>query len=73
MNQEKKAGLLPHGRHRSVALIVTLKVVIVALVLVLPSGLAISLGAAHGVALALVAVAAGVLLVVRHVRNRGDK
>ncbi len=54
-----------HFGHRSVALIVVVKVVIVVAVLALPSWLAFSLGAAHGVALALVAVAAVVVWVVR--------
>lgn len=50
-------------RRRSIALVVAVKVVVVVLVLALPSGVALSLGAAHGVALLLVAVAAVVLLV----------
>lgn len=53
------------------AVAIAVKVAIVALVLMLPSGLALSLGAAHGVALLLVAVVAVVLLVVRH-RKRGS-
>jgi hypothetical protein len=48
------------------------KVAIVVAVLALPSWFAISLGAAHGVALALVALAAAVLLVVRAVRREGS-
>lgn len=66
MNRQRKTGLLSHGRHRSAALLVAVKVVIVAVVLVLPSGLALSLGAAHVVAMALVAVGAAVLLIVKH-------
>lgn len=61
---------LRHKRGRSVALIVAAKVAIVVLVLALPSWLALSLGAAHGIAMALVVVAAAVLLVVRHLRSR---
>lgn len=63
-------GALRHKRGRSVALIVAVKVAIVVLVLALPSGLALSLGAAHGIAMALVVIGAAVLLVVRHVRSR---
>lgn len=59
-----------HTRHRSIALVVAVKVVIVVLVLALPSGVALSLGAAHGVALLLAAVAAVVLLVVKHRSRR---
>jgi hypothetical protein len=59
-----------HFGHRSVALVVAVKVAIVVVVVALPSWLAISLGAAHGVALALVAVAGAVLLVVGR-RRRG--
>jgi hypothetical protein len=56
-----------------VALIVVVKVAIVVAVLALPSWLAISLGAAHGVALALVALAAVGLLVVRAVQRRSRR
>ena len=62
-----------HLGHRSVALIVVVKVAIVVAVLALPSWLAISLGAAHGVALALVALAAVGLLVVRAVQRRSRR
>ena len=51
------------------ALIVVVKVAIVAAVLALPSWFAMSLGAAHGVALALVVVAAAGLLVVGAIRR----
>jgi hypothetical protein len=58
------------SRRRRVALgVVTAKVAIVALILVLPSGLAIGLGAAHGVALLVAGVAAVSLLVVQRHRN----
>jgi hypothetical protein len=63
------------GRHRSLALIVAVKVAIIVAVLALPSWLAISLGAAHGVALVVVAAAALVLLgsaAVRRRRRTGD-
>jgi hypothetical protein len=56
-----------------VALIIAVKVAIVVVVLALPSWLAISLGAAHGVALVLVAVAAVVLLVVGALRRRSRR
>ena len=56
--------------HRSLAVIVAVKVAIVVAVLALPSWLAISLGAAHGVALVLVAVAAATALVVQARRRR---
>lgn len=52
-----------HPGHRYLALIVAVKVVIIAAVLA-PSWLALSLGAAHGAALVLVAVAGVVVLVV---------
>jgi ABC-type sulfate transport system permease component len=48
-------------------------VAIVVLVLALPSGLALSLGAAHGIALLLIAVGAAVLFVVRIVKHRSHK
>jgi hypothetical protein len=48
---------------------VAVKLAIVAVVLVVPSGLAVSLGAAHGVAMLVVLVAAVVLLLVA--RRRG--
>jgi hypothetical protein len=73
MNRQDKTGLLSHGRHRSAALIIAVKVAIIALVLVLPSGLAISLGAAHVVAIVLVAVSLAALMIVRHLRNRSHK
>lgn len=59
-----------HLGRRSAALIVAVKVAIVVAALALPSWLAISLGAVHGVALVLVAVAAVVLLVAGAIRRR---
>jgi hypothetical protein len=53
-----------------VALIVAVKVAIIVAILALPSWFAISLGAAHGVALVLVAVAAAVILIVGAFRRR---
>jgi hypothetical protein len=51
-------------RRRRVALgVIAAKLAIVALLLVLPSGLAIGFGAAHGVALLIAAVTAALLLV----------
>jgi hypothetical protein len=59
------------GRRRRMALgVVVAKLAIVALVLVLPSGLAIGLGAAHGVALLITAVGAVSLLVFKRYRDR---
>jgi len=59
------------GRRRRVALgVIAAKVAIIALILVLPSGLAIGLGAAHGVALLVAGVAAVSLLVIKRHRNR---
>jgi hypothetical protein len=54
-------------------LIVAVKVAIIVAVLALPSWLAISLGAAHGVALVLVALAALGLLVAGAVRRRNQR
>jgi hypothetical protein len=62
-----------HFGRRSVALIVAVKVAVVIAVLALPSWFAISLGAAHGVALAVVVMAAAVLLVVGAIRRRSGK
>jgi hypothetical protein len=51
--------------------VVAAKLAIIALILVLPSGLAIGLGAAHGVALLVAAVVAAVsLLVIKRHRSR---
>ena len=69
------AGHLPrrHRGRRSWALIIAVKVAIIVAVLALPSWLAVSLGAAHGVALVLVAVAAVVLLAVGAIRRRSRR
>lgn len=56
-----------HGRR--LVLIVVIKLGAIALLLALPAGLAISLGAAHAVVLLLIAVGAAVALVLR--RRRG--
>lgn len=55
------------------ALLIAVKVGIVVLVLVLPSGLALSFGAAHGVALLLLGAAAVVLLIARAAKHRSRK
>jgi hypothetical protein len=64
---------LRHKRGRSIALMIAVKVAIVVLVLTLPAWLALSLGAAHGIAMVLVVIGAGVVLVVRHLRGRSHK
>lgn len=55
------------------ALLIAVKLGIIVLVLVLPSGLALSLGAAHGVVLLLLVVAAVGLLVAKAVKHRSRK
>lgn len=61
---------LRRGKGRSVALVLAVKLGIVVLVLVLPSGLAFSLGAAHGLVLLMLGVAAAVLLIARGIERR---
>lgn len=59
------------GRRHRVALgVVAAKLAIIALILVLPSGLAIGLGAAHGAVVLVAAVGAVSLLVIKRHRNR---
>jgi hypothetical protein len=57
-------------RHRVVLGVVAAKLAIIALILVLPSGLAIGLGAAHGVVVLVAAVGAVSLLVIKRHRSR---
>ena len=71
MNRHDRTGVLRHRRVRNVALLVAVKAAVVVLVLALPSWVALSLGAAHGIALLLVAVGVVVLLIVKH-RSRTD-
>jgi hypothetical protein len=52
-------------------MVVAVKVVIVGLVVLLPSGLAIGLGAAHGIAAVAVLVGVGVVMFLRHRAARG--
>jgi hypothetical protein len=59
-----------HLGHRSLVLILAVKAAIVVVIVALPSWLALSLGAAHGVAVVLAAVAAAVLLVAGRLRRR---
>lgn len=54
--------------HRVAYWIIAVKLVIVAAIIALPSGLVIGLGAAHGFGLAIAAVIAGALLILRRHR-----
>lgn len=70
---DETAGDLKRARRSRhvVPMVVAVKVVIVGLVVLLPSGLAIGLGAAHGIAVAAVLVGVGVVMFTRHRAARG--
>jgi amino acid permease len=70
MRRRDMTGALRHGKGRSLALLLAVKVGIVVLVLALPAGLALSLGAAHGLVQLLLGPITAVLLVVNRHRAR---
>ena len=63
----------PRRRRITVLGIIAVKFAIVGLILILPSGLAISFGAAHGVALLMLLVSAAVTLAVLKLRGRAGR
>lgn len=58
-------GVRPHRRH-VVGSVLAAKLAFVVLIVVLPSGLAVGLGAAHGIAALVVFVAVSVVVFARH-------
>jgi amino acid permease len=66
---DAKPAAATRSRRHVVPAVIAVKVVIIALVVLLPSGVAIGLGAAHAVAAAVVVVAVASILLVRRHRN----